>query len=103
MMAQGPSEQARFEILLEEVRADQRILAEGHSLLDAKIDRLIQQMNEQFAMANQQLVAVTQRMTQRLSGVETAVLELSHRTGSLETAVQGFDHRLIVHEQLHQN
>ncbi|MBI4228075.1 MAG: hypothetical protein HY600_07395 [Candidatus Omnitrophica bacterium] len=88
-MTRQPSERTRFEVLLEAVRADQRTLAEGHSLLDAKIDRLIQQMNEQFAMANQQLVAVTQCITQRIGGVETAVLDLSQR--------------LTVHERVHHN
>lgn len=76
-MTHQPSEQTRVEVLLEEVRSQYRLLADGLSLLDAKVDRLARQMHERFAMADQQLVAVTQHLTQRIGSVETAVLELS--------------------------
>ena len=39
-MAQEPSEQTRFEALLEDVRHQLGVVAEGHSTLDQKIDRV---------------------------------------------------------------
>lgn len=91
-MTRQPSERARFEVLLEEVRDHVRTLAEGHSLLDAKMDRLGQRFD---------------RLEQRVGTLETVVAagfrDVRQRLLPMETAISQLDHRLIVHEQLHHN
>ena len=84
-MARQPSERARFEVLLEELRGGFRTVAEGHSLLVARMDRFEQRMNGVGQRMDQQFAAVIQR----IGFVEAALLELGQR--------------FTVHEQLHQN
>lgn len=47
-MAQEPSEQARFETLLEDVRHELHIVAEGHSTLDQTIDRVALELSNKM-------------------------------------------------------
>ena len=45
-MPQTPSERERFEVLLEDVRHELQVVAEGHSTMDAKIDRTAKESAE---------------------------------------------------------
>ena len=47
-MAQEPSEPARFETLLEDVRHQLGVVAEGHSTLDQKIDRVALELSNKM-------------------------------------------------------
>ncbi len=105
-MARHPSERTRFEVLLEAVRADQRTLAEGHSLLDAKMDRIGQQLGQRIDGVEQQI----RQVAVELKAVGAALLDVSSemramrtRFGETEQRLEGIDHRLIAHEQLHHN
>ena len=46
-MAKQPGEKQRFEVLLEQVRKEVQILADGHGALDQKVDRLNRELSEQ--------------------------------------------------------
>ena len=47
-MAKQPGEKERFEVLLEQVRHEMEIVAEGHITLDQKVDRLTQELSEKM-------------------------------------------------------
>ena len=46
-MAKQPGEKQRFEVLLEQVRKEVQISADGHVALDQKVDRLNRELSEQ--------------------------------------------------------
>ena len=86
------SEQSRFEVLLEEVRGQYQLLAEGLSLLNARMDRFEQRMDH---------------LEQRVGALELSVtagfFDVRQHLLPMEAAISQLDHRLIVHEQQHQN
>lgn len=102
-MARQPDKQTQFEILAEAVRSEVRTMAEGHHLLDQKIDR------------------TREALEQRIGFLETAVLDgfrdvrqgfqrLEQRMAGLEQWMDGMEHRLDgieswmgQHDQVHRS
>lgn len=95
-MTRQPSERNRTAVLLEEIRGQYQVLAEGLSLLNAKVDRLEQQMEARFAVMETALLTLSAEMREGRTRFEQQFQRMDVR---LET----IDHRLIVHEQLHHN
>ena len=86
-MTRQPSERARFEVLLEEVRSQFQVLAEGHSGLrqtNESIDKKIDRTREALEL--------------RIGFVESAVL-----TGfrDVRQRLVQIEQRIDVHEQTH--
>ena len=98
-MVRQPSERARLEVLLEEMRSGFRTALEGHSLLVARLGRIEQRIDGFERRMDQQFEAVGRRF----SAIDQRFEQMDQRFGRLELAMGQLDHRLIVHEQLHQN
>ena len=65
-MARESSEQERFEVLLEEVRHDLRVVAEGHGVLDRKIDRVSQELSMGQAGLDQKIDLMAQALSKKM-------------------------------------
>lgn len=71
-MAGKSSEERQFTVLLEEVRSEVRLIAEGLISLDQKVDRRFHEL--------------TQRMTTEFSDLRTALTELARQLKTHEHA-----------------
>lgn len=65
-MERQPSEKERFEVLLEEVRHELRVVAEGHGTLDQKIDRMAQELSMGQAGLDQKIDLMAQALSKKM-------------------------------------
>ena len=91
MRKQPSSERAHFEILLEEVRDELKRVAEGHALLDRKIE--------------ERVASLDHKIDQRGNLLEKAVLtgfeDLRRDLQQLREQVIQLDRKLEIHEKAH--
>ena len=66
-MAREPSEKERFEVLLEQVRKELELVAEGYVALDQKIDRRIDELDQKFGMGLPELDQKIEHVARELS------------------------------------
>ena len=65
-MARELNEQERFEVLLEEVRHELRVVAEGHGMLDQKIDPITQELSRGQVGLDQKINLVAQALSKKM-------------------------------------
>ena len=108
-MVREPGEKERFEVLLEEVRHDFQILADGHIALDERIDRVANESLARDTSMDQKLEHVVQVLSQRLSALDEKTTRLfgglSERMDAgfaeLQTALQSLGNQLNEHVRTH--
>ena len=101
MVGREPSEQERFEVLLEQMRHEFDILADGHVTLDQKIDRLAHESAERDAALDQKIDFVVQRFNQRFDTLDETIdrvaQELSKKMDAGFAGVRAAVHTLAQH------
>ena len=65
-MAKEPGKKERFEVLLEQVRKELELVAEGYVALDQKIDRWAQEMRQGFTTLDTKIELYTQQLSKRM-------------------------------------
>ena len=65
-MAREPSEKERFEVLLEQVRKELELVAEGYVLLDQKIDRVAGGLNQKIEGLDQKIDRVAEGLSKKM-------------------------------------
>ncbi len=91
-MARRPSEQARFEILLEQMQSDLRTVAEGHGGLKQQIEDLthhVTRLDQKIVGLDQKVEHGFATLGQRVSFVEAAVLDVRGDLRRLEQRLEG--------------
>ncbi len=71
-MAKEPSEQERFEVLLEQVRHELELVAEGHVALDQKIDHVAQELSKKMDVGFADVLAAVRTIAKQLQEHERA-------------------------------
>ena len=71
-MANEPSDQERFEVLLEEVRHELKVVAEGHTILDRKIDRVAEELSKKMDVGFADVLLAIRTVVQRQQEHERA-------------------------------
>ena len=79
------NEQQRFEILLEQIRSQLQIVAEGHSLLDQKIERMAEKFERRFEEVETSMRLGFKKVYERLDKIETRLGEVEIRLDKIET------------------
>ena len=81
-------------VLLEQISKDVKTIAEGHSVLDNKIDKI----DSELVSVKQEMSQIKNVMEQRFNGVETAITEVDTTVkkveGKLDTATTDHEHRI---------
>ncbi len=65
-MAQEPGEQRRFEVLLEQVRKELEIVAEGYVSLDQKMDRMAKELRGGQVGLDQKIDQVAHELSKKM-------------------------------------
>jgi hypothetical protein len=71
-MTDQPGEKERFEVLLEQVRHELEVLAEGHVTLDQKIDRVAQELSKKMDVGFADVLAAVRTVVKQLQEHERA-------------------------------
>jgi len=71
-MTNQPSEKERFEVLLEQVRHELEVLAEGHVTLDQKIDHVAQELSKKMDIGFADVLAAVRMVAKQLQEHERA-------------------------------
>ena len=77
-------------VLVEDLRKDVKAIAEGHSILDRKIDNLHKEMTE----TKQELKAEIKGLAIKVGGLEQKVDGLEQKVGGLEQKVDGLEQKV---------
>lgn len=90
-MAREPGKQARFEVLLEQVRKELELVAEGYVALDQKIDRRADELGQRIDSVDQKIDRVAEGLSKKMDVGFAEVRE----------AVRVIAQRLKDHEHAH--
>ncbi len=71
-MAKEPGEKERFEVLLEQVRRELEIVAEGHVTLDQKIDRIAQDLSKKMDIGFADVLVAVRTVAKQVQEPEQA-------------------------------
>ena len=109
------SERARFEVLMEDVQSQLKIVAEGHSgldrrmdSLDRKIDSVSEALEQKIGSLDQKVIRLEQKtehgfamLGQRIGFVESAVLDVRGDIKRLDQRMANMEHRFGEHLLAH--
>lgn len=101
MATRQPSKQARFEVLLEKMQSDIRVVAEGHSGLKRQLGEVRDELKQQMGLLEtvvrdgfQENRLAHQRFEERIGRAETAISEGFHEN---RLAHERFEEHLAAH------
>ena len=68
-------ERARYEVLLEDLQKDVRLIAEGHVALTERLDRTEARFEQRFEQVEQQIMVLDVKFTQKIDALDAKVTQ----------------------------
>ena len=108
MKKQPSGERARFEILLEEVRSQLKQVAEGHTLLDHKIDQEVGRLQQGITLLEKALLTGFEDVHREFADVHREFGDVHREFADVHHDIQGLREQVIqigqrmeTHEKAH--
>ncbi len=94
-------ERARYEVLLEDLQKDVRLIAEGHVALTERLDRTEARFEQRFEQVEQQIMVLDVKLTQKIDALDTKVdaldVKLTQKVDALDTKLSAELSRIATH------
>ena len=91
----SPKQRERFEVLLEEIQDTVNRVAEGHTVLDRKLDETRQELNTRLDETGQVLTTAITSLAIRMDRFDQTVGQLAARVDRLEQTMQQLSQAVI--------
>ena len=91
-MSREPSEKERFEVLLEQVRHELEMVAEGHVSLDQKMDRLTGEFSSKYESLDQKVEWLAKKTDDLSQKMDKGFVEVRKDLHALANQLQDHIH-----------
>ena len=91
-------EQARYEVLLEDLQRDVRLIADGHVALTERLDRTEAKFEQRFERVEQQIMVLDVKVNQKIDALDAKVdaldAKVTQKVDALDAKVDALDMKL---------
>ena len=94
-------ERARYEVLLEDLQRDVRLIADGHVALTERLDRTEARFEQRFEQVEQQIMVLDVKLTQKIDAlygnVDALDVKFTQKIDALDTKLSAELSRIATH------